>query len=154
MTVVVEREVLGEREVEDEPAGMAVLGDVPDPGVVGHLAGRRVLELTPGDDHPPRGSVAEPGECVDQLGLAVVVDPGDPDDLAGANLEGDASDLLDPAVVEHVEVLDLEQRLAGRRSRPSRPGRRPRGRPSAAQARPRSRPRAARCRSSCRGVGR
>ena len=44
-----EGEVLGEREVEDEPAALAVLGDVPD-AVVEDLARARTGYVSPGDD--------------------------------------------------------------------------------------------------------
>ena len=60
---------------------------------------------------PDSGS-AQAGDRVDQLGLAVAVDAGDADDLARAHVERDAAHRLEPAVVEDVEVLDLEQRLA------------------------------------------
>ena len=116
MAVVVQRDVLGQREVEDQPAARA------GPRGCARCPASSVISLgvawsncfPPTAIVPGRG-VAEAGDRVDQLGLAVVVDAGDPDDLAGAHLERDAAHLLDPAVVEHVQVLDLEQRLAGLR---------------------------------------
>ena len=89
----------------------------PTPGLVDHLLRGRVLELAPADDDPPGVRMAETGEGVDQLALPVVVDACDPDDLAGAHLERDPADLLDPAVVDDAKVLDLEERLAHRRRR-------------------------------------
>ena len=47
----------------------------------------------------PRSARLQPGQSLDQLGLAVPVDSGDADDLAGTNLEGHAAHLLDAAVV-------------------------------------------------------
>ena len=64
----------------------------------------------------PLADAPQAGDRVDQLGLAVAVDAGDPDDLARAHLEARRRlHRLEPAVVEDVQVLDLEQRLAGRR---------------------------------------
>ena len=94
---------------------MAVLGDVAQPGLVDHLLRASRVESLAAHRDRPRSRVAQARERVDQLALAVVVDAGDADDLAGANLERDAAHLLDVAVVEHVEVLDLEQRLSGLR---------------------------------------
>ena len=44
--------------------------------------------------------------------LAVPVDAGDADDLARLHLEGDPAHSLEAALVVHVQVLDVEQRLA------------------------------------------
>ena len=60
----------------------------------------------------PATAAAQPGQRLHQLALAVVVDAGDADDLARAHLEGDALHGGQPAVVDHLEVGDLEQRLA------------------------------------------
>ena len=113
-----QRDVLGDRELEHEAAALAVLRDVPDAGVE-HLARRRVRgrRPCPATLIVPSASGAEPGERVDQLGLAVAVDAGDADDLAGADVERDAAHLLEAPVVEDVQVVDLEQRVARRRGR-------------------------------------
>ena len=105
------------RELEHEAAALPVLGDVPEPGVE-HLARRSACSTSlPATAIVPGSRVPQAGDRVDQLGLAVAVDAGDADDLAGAHLERDAAHLLDAAVVEHVQVLDLEQRLARVRRR-------------------------------------
>ena len=57
--------------------------------------------------------MAQARHRVDQLGLAVAVDARDRDDLTRAHVERGAADLLDPAVVAHVEVVDLEERRRG-----------------------------------------
>ncbi len=44
--------------------------------------------------------------------------PAMPDDLARAHVEGDAAHGLEPALVAHLQVLDLEQRLTRLRRRP------------------------------------
>ena len=107
VAVVVEREVLGEREVEDEPASLPVLGDVPDARPRrSSPSGSAWLNSRPPTTIRPGLGVPEAREGVDQLGLPVVVDARDPDDLAGANLEREPADLLDAAVVD---------RRAGRR---------------------------------------
>ena len=109
-----EREVLGEAEVEDEPAPLAVLGDVTEPlvDVVARVAPREVLAA---HDHTAGLDLAQPGERVDQLRLAVAVDAGDADDLPGAHLEGDVAHGREPPLVEDGEVLDREDRRAGAR---------------------------------------
>ena len=48
---------------------------------------------------------AKAGERVDELRLAVAVDPRDRDDLAGAHLERDAPHLLQPAVVADAQNI-------------------------------------------------
>ena len=55
----------------------------------------------------------EPGQRLDQLGLAVALHAGDADDLAGADGEVDAVDRDLVALVEHRQARHLEQRLAG-----------------------------------------
>jgi hypothetical protein len=69
--------------------------------------------LAPGDRHRAALDLLQAGKRVDELRLAVAVDARDPDDLAGPNVEGDASHLLDPAVVANVEVSHLEEDVAG-----------------------------------------
>ena len=110
MVVVVQREVLREREVEDETATMPILGDVADSRVEALLAAlaRHVL---PADDNRPVRGVPEAGDRVHELALAVAVDPREPDDLASAHLEADPTHRLEAAFVEDVQILDREQRL-------------------------------------------
>ena len=92
---------------------MAVLGDVAD-AEVDDLARSRTGHVAPGDDDAAGRGLAQPGEHLDQLGLPVAVDAGDADDLAAPYRERDAAHPLEVAVVERVEILDLEQRLPGR----------------------------------------
>ena len=66
----------------------------------------------------PALDLAQPGDRVDELALAVAVDAGDADDLARAHVEGDAADGLEPALVAHLQVLDAEDRVARLRRRP------------------------------------
>ena len=101
-------DVLGERELEHEPAALAVLRNVTQPGVE-DVSRRRVVELAAPDADDAALGPAQAGERLDQLGLAVPVYAGDADDLAGANLEGHAAHLLDAAIVRDPEILDLEQ---------------------------------------------
>ena len=153
LRVVVQRDVLGDRELEHEAAPLTVLRDVPDARIE-HLARTRVAQLAPRDLDRAALGPHQAGDRVDQLRLAVAVDAGEPDDLARPDLERDPAHLLDAAVVADVEILDGEQDVPGLRRRPSRPGAAPRGRPSRARATPRSRLRAAPSRSSCRGGAR
>ncbi len=112
---VVERDVLGERELEHEPAPLASSGMWPTPASRMRcvLAAR---EVTPGDREAAALERAQARQRLDELRLAVAVDAGDADDLTGADLERDAAHRVELAIVEHVEILDLEQRLAGHRS--------------------------------------
>ena len=71
---------------------------------------RVVRDVLAVDAHGTRVDRPQPGERVDQLRLAVPVDAGHADDLAGPHLERDAADLLDTAVVVDAKALDLEQR--------------------------------------------
>ena len=87
-------------------------GNVPD-SLVESLARRVARDVLAGDlDHAALG-LRQPGERVDQLGLAVAVDPGDADDLSRAHLERDVANGRQPALVEDIEVLHLEQGLPG-----------------------------------------
>ena len=148
MAVVVQRDVLGERELEHEAAPLAVLGDVAHAGVE-HLARGVVRDVLAVDLDSAAGRVPQAGERLDQLALAVAVDAGEPDDLPRPHLERDAAHRLEPAVVLDVQVLDAEQRLArlGRRLLDAQQHLAPDHQP--ARAPPRSRPRAGRSRSAC-----
>ena len=59
--------------------------------------------------------MSQPRQSVDQLGLSVAVDSRDADDLARTHVERDAAHRLEPAVVAHDEILDLQQGLPRRR---------------------------------------
>ena len=75
--VVVQRDVLGDREVEHEPAALAILGDVAE-AVVEVLAAAAPRHVVACERRPCRRSGrAEPRDRVDQLRLAVPVDAGD-----------------------------------------------------------------------------
>src|SRR5262249_7251880 len=115
LRVIVEGYVLGDRELEHEPSSLPVLGDMPDARVE-RLPRGGMLEAAPGDGHAAAVDPLETGQRVYQLGLAVSVDTRDPDDLPRANVERNAADFLDPAVVADVQVADFEEyvaRLAG-----------------------------------------
>ena len=106
-----ERDVLGDREVEHETSTLAVLWDVADPRVE-----RRpcvgVREFVAGDGHRPALDPLQAGESVDELGLTIAVYARDADDLTCPNLEGNTPDLLDLAVVADVEVAHREEHVA------------------------------------------
>ena len=82
LAVVVQRDVLGEREVEHEAAALAVLRDVAEPGLEVISARSRCVTSSPPTTTRPASGRAQAGERLDQLGLAVAVDAGDADDLA------------------------------------------------------------------------
>ena len=89
--VLAQGEVLGEREVEDEAAPVAVLGDVADAGAQRALDAA-ARDLGPVDRDRAALGLAQAGDRLDQLGLAVAVDAGHADDLAGAHLQREAVD--------------------------------------------------------------
>ena len=87
LVVVVERDVLGEREVEHEPAARwRSSGMWPRPASSALRAPSFVISLPPTVTRPA-WDFRRPGHGVDQLRLAVPVDAGDPDDLACAYVE-------------------------------------------------------------------
>ena len=107
-----QRDVLGEREVEDQPSPLAVFRDVPQARVEA-LASGLVGDVLPTGDDAPGLRLAEARQRFDELRLAVPVDARDADDLAGPHLEGDAADALEAAVFEDAKILDSQERLTG-----------------------------------------
>ena len=61
---------------------MAVLGDVREAGVAALAHVERVTSRPP-SAIVPRRDAAQPGDRLDELGLAVALDAGDAEDLAG-----------------------------------------------------------------------
>ena len=74
--IVAQAEVLGEREVEHEPAAVAILGDVADAGLEAGPCAVAGDLVALGDDAAGR-RFHEAGDRLDQLALAVPVDAGD-----------------------------------------------------------------------------
>jgi len=109
--VVVQREVFCEAELEHEPAELPVLWNVALAGIerVARVCARDVLVSY---TDTPCSRLAEAGERVDQLCLAVPVDPCQPHDLAGTHLEGNVADGLQAPVVPDCEACDAQERLA------------------------------------------
>ena len=106
LVVVVQHQVLGEREVEHEATALAVLRNVAH-AEIDDLARPGARDVPSRQLHRAGGRPPQPGEDLDELGLAVAVDARDTDDLARTNLEGDAADALEAAVVHGPHVLDL-----------------------------------------------
>ena len=93
---------------------MAVLGDVRDAcrgGRLDALAG----DVATVDDDTARGRRTQARDRLDQLLLAVAVDPGDRHDLAAADGQRHPVDGHQVAVVADLELLDREDRLLGLR---------------------------------------
>ena len=101
--VGVEDVVLGDGHRGDQPVATAVLGDVRD-AQVRDLARRRLLDVVAGDRRLAGVERAQPGDRLDQLGLAVALDAGDHDDLAGPDVEVDAVHRELEAVVAHLRA--------------------------------------------------
>ena len=90
-------------ELEDEPAALAVLGDVRDAGggpSPRAPASRHVVARRPTIE--PASTVRRPVIASIELALAVAVDAGEADDLARAHRQRDAAHRGQPAVVAHV----------------------------------------------------
>lgn len=75
--------------LEEQSVALAVLRDVPDAGLA-DLAGVPVGDVGVAEEDEPRGGLAHPHDDLDQLGLAIALDPGDAEHLAGMDGEGDA----------------------------------------------------------------
>ena len=91
-------EVVLEREAHDHRPAVAVARDVGEAGLV-ELPGAPAGHV--GADHrdAPGARLAQAGEHLDQLVLAVAGDAGDAEGLAGPDLEVDPADDLPPAIV-------------------------------------------------------
>ena len=73
----------------------------------------RVRELAAAHGHGAALDLLQARERVDQLRLPVAVDARDADDLARPHVEGDASHLGKPALVDHLEVAHGERTSPG-----------------------------------------
>ena len=141
--VEVEDEVLPHPERADVAVVGAVLGDVAD-AVVEALARTVLADVAALEEDLAGVGLDQSQQRLDQLGLAVALDAGDPEDLAGAGLEGDVLDDLVAARVDDGDVADVEDGVADLAARACRRPASPRGRPSSRPARPRTRWAAAR----------
>ncbi len=110
--VAVEHGVLGDAEVLDHAGALAVLGDVGDARRWRSRALARVMSLRRRKVTVPAGDAAQAGERLDQLGLAVALDPGDADDLAGADVKST------PATATSSRSLSTVRSLTSRRTGP------------------------------------
>ena len=91
---------------------MAVLRHVGEAAraQLGRVAVRHHGERLAVEEHASDGRVADAGEHLEQLRLAVAGDAGDADDLAGAHVEGHFREAADALGVDVAEILHLEQR--------------------------------------------
>ena len=149
---VVERDVLGERELEHEPAPLAVLRDVADARRRGCARVLAPVSVLPADEMLPLSALRRPVSASTSSVWPLPSTPAIPTISPARTLEGHAAHGLEAAVVAARagrrpraalaglggRLLDAEQHVAADHQ--------PR------EALPRSRPRAARSRSSCRGA--
>ena len=106
--LLAEDQVLGDRVVEHQRALVAVLRNVGEPRVAAPAdVERHQVQTT---ERNRTGGGTQAGDRLDQLRLAVALDAGDPEDLAGRDAELDVSDLLVAGFPAHREVAHLEQR--------------------------------------------
>src|SRR5215207_3644896 len=73
----------------------------------------RSCDVTACDLDAAPARLAEAGEGLDELALAVPVDTGDRDDLPRPHVERDAAHGFEVSVVKYLQVLDAEEGLAG-----------------------------------------
>jgi len=104
--VAVEHQVLGDVECENQAEPLTVLRDVGDVGIV-HRTGRGQGHVDSIELDVTAQRIDEPGERLDQLGLAVALDPGDPNDLARPDLE---AHMIDRSVLPFVAHQQLAHR--------------------------------------------
>ena len=83
---VVERQVFGEGELKDEAAPLAILGDVAEARVVSAMCVRG-CDVPACDLDGAAARLAEAGEGLDELALAVPVDTCERDDLPRPHVE-------------------------------------------------------------------
>ena len=107
----VEHQVLGDRELGDQPVLLAVFGHEADAGVE-HVAHRGADEFAAAELDRAEDAGAQAEDRLGELGLTVALHPGDGEDLARADLEADVVEQTDAAGVEHGEALDHERDLA------------------------------------------
>ena len=103
IAVIAERGVLPFLEGRHEAHAVAVLGHVREAALAQHrrIGPRRRPEIgSPWRMTSPDGRVADAGEHLEQLRLAVAGDAGDADDLAGAHLEGDVGEAAHALLVD------------------------------------------------------
>src|SRR6266511_131846 len=84
LVIVVQRDVLGERELQHQATALTVFWNVTEPRleVVVRVFGR---DLFVADQHTPAGTSAQTRDRIDQLALSVPVDARDAHDLAGSD---------------------------------------------------------------------
>ena len=112
VAVGVEHQVVGHRERLDDTVLVAILGNVPDAHLV-DLPGAGVGEVDAVERHLAVDLGPHAGDRLDQLALAVALDPRHPEDLTRAHLEGQVGDGGDPPVVVDGEALDLQGDVLG-----------------------------------------
>ena len=108
----VEHEVLGDRELADQPLGLPVLGDEPDAGVE-DVPDRAPDELLTVEADRPVDVVLQAEQGLGELGLPVALYAGDGEDLARADREADVVDVDATRVVVDTQPLDDQGVLAG-----------------------------------------
>ena len=110
--VVVQDDVVGDREGQHHPEPMPVGGDEAD-ALRMQLPGRCGRDVPARQGHAAGSGAAQARDRLDELVLAVAGHAGDPEDLAGTDVEAHAVDDLAPAIVGDLEALG-DQHHVGR----------------------------------------
>src|SRR3546814_8566851 len=98
---------LADAELGHEAVVSAVLGHIADAGLE-TLASAVAGDVLAVEQDLSGVRLDQAEQRLDQLGLSVALDPGDPDDLAGPDLERDVLDHLVTARVDHGDPAGLE----------------------------------------------
>ena len=111
LIIPLEHQVFREREVEDEPAGLTVFGNVRKT-LLGSCADGRARDVLPGERHRARRDGRKPRNSVRDLHLAVARNARDGEDLARAHGERHVAYNGESVVVFHAEMVDVQHRRA------------------------------------------
>ena len=114
LVVAVEHHVVGDREGTDQPVAIAVLGHVAD-AEIGDGPRVRAGDVVVAEHDGAGHRRPHAGDRLDELSLAVALDPGDAEDLTRPDGEAEGSDRLGPPIVGDGESVDPQHRLTGGR---------------------------------------
>ena len=110
--IVLENQIVFNGEIQHETMLLTVGGNAGDT-VFKTVAGRLVEHIHTVDQNLAGGALSEPGDDFDQLGLAVAVNAGNADDLASTDLQIQAFDDFNTAVVFAVQIFDIQNDFTG-----------------------------------------
>ena len=111
LPVVLQHQVVHHREADDHAVLLAVLRHVRH-AFRGDLARRVVSDIAPFQQDASAGDAAQPADGLHQFGLSVALHAGHAQNLAGAHLQRQPVHGRQATVIQHVQLLDDQHRLA------------------------------------------